>query len=174
MKHRRLEAEMAFDALLESLKDLTDAEAWAVAQIQEGQYLHTDGTVLSIIQHLACCRVMYASVAFRNIEYRWQDCVLRLKALDNSVAPNIAYLRECQEYWLASWVDVTDAEEDVERGTIWGKPWPTWKIIAAMTQHDTYHAGQITMLRSILPPTNIEPQSYIDNDIKYLIDSPYW
>jgi hypothetical protein len=43
-----------------------------------------------------------------------------------------------------------DADLDQLRRTNWGEEWRTRSIIGAMITHDSYHAGEINHMRSLL------------------------
>lgn len=170
----RVAAEEAFRDLLVALEGVTGPEAWAVPQLQGRDYLHSDGSILGIVQHLATCKVMYASAGFRNTEVRWRDCADRVESLGADWTANQAYLAESQQYWLASRAALPDEELDQPRKTNWGETWPTRRIIATITHHDSYHGGQIALLRAMLKPASGPPPSQAGQMRRVLRDSPSW
>lgn len=169
-----LHAEHAYEALLESLNDVPEEQAWAVAGLDGPDYLHSNGSILGIVQHIASCKVMYASAGFRNLEVRWRLCADRIEALGSDWHANLAYLEESQDYWMSSWHDLQEADLPALRQTNWGVEWPAWRIIATMTHHDSYHAGQIALLRASLKPSATPPESTANHIREYLRDSPSW
>lgn len=146
-----LQAELAYADLLDSLEDLTDGEAMAVPRT-EGRADLFCGPVLGMMHHLAACKMMYGSAAFRGGEITWDDCFARIKSLGTDVGAAREYLEQGQSYWLASWAELPDLEFRVDRDTNWGERWPTWRIIHTITQHGAYHSGQIIAFRSMLKP----------------------
>ncbi len=170
----RLDAEREFDGLLDVLYDVTEGQAWAVSASEGPGYLHTNGSILGIVRHLAVCKVMYASAAFRDVEVRWRDCAQALEELGAGWDPNLEYLRQSQAYWLSSWDDLSDGDLSVSRRTNWGDEWPTWQIIATISHHDSYHAGQIALLNTALPPSAVPPPSEVDDMKKHFGNHPTW
>jgi uncharacterized damage-inducible protein DinB len=150
------QSQASYQELLDSLDGVSEALSWAVPNLKQGEYLHTEG-ILSIIVHVAGCKVMYGSAAFRNLEHRWRDVKAKIDPLWPSLEAAKAYLQEAQEYWLSSWA----GEEDFNRlvKTNWNDDWPAWKVLWMVQHHDAYHAGQVQLLRTMLQPTDIPPPS---------------
>ncbi len=155
MDFLRLEADAAFQELLGSIDEVSQHQAWAQAECAPGEYLHTGGSILSIVVHIAGGKLLYGSAAYKDLEVRWRDTVAREAGLWPSWEEAKRYLHEAQAYWLASWAEEEDPERLVARFD--GQMWPSWKIISTVSHHDSYHAGQIHLLRSILPPSQIPP-----------------
>jgi uncharacterized damage-inducible protein DinB len=171
----RLEDDAAHRQLLEALNGVTENEAWAVPTLEGRDYLHTDGSILSIAQHIAGAEVMYASAAFREGEVRWSEVALRLDEIGADWEQNLAYLVEAHAYWLASWKDLQDAELSLPRKTNWGDDWPAWRVLTCMAQHAAYHAGQIAVMRALLAPAEAPPPLTCADEIRqYCKDSPFW
>jgi hypothetical protein len=168
----RLEAEMAFAEVLTTIEGIDEPLSWAVVPLKEGEYLHDNASILGMVQHLAECKIGYGSSAFRNMEIRGRDIADRLEEIGSSWEKSKAYLMEAHEYWMSSWSADTDILE--ERMHCRGDMWPTWKIIAIMTTHDMYHAGQIEILKSSLSPTSVPPESMAELNRKYASDSANW
>lgn len=168
------EAALAYAQLQEALATVTEPLSWAKTPLSEGAYLHTNGTILGMVQHIAVCKFIYGSAAFRSLDVRWRACFDRLEAIGTSWAENLAYLEEAHEYWMNSWSNLRDEELDAEYMRFSGEMWPGWKLIATVTQHDTYHGGQIALLSSILSPADTPPDMDLDGERKYVVDLPTW
>jgi hypothetical protein len=170
----RSESEEAFASLVEALDGVTEGETWALAARHGAGVLHSDGSILGIVQHVAVCKVMYASAAFRGTEVRWRECVTRLRESGSSWDANLTYLREAQEYWLESWSGLADEDLATPRMTNWGERWACRRIITTVAHHDSYHAGQISLLRAIVEPVAAAPPPFANSFAEHLIDSPSW
>jgi uncharacterized damage-inducible protein DinB len=166
----RLQAEQAYTELTDTLRDVSQPHAWAVTPLEGCGYLHTSGSILEIVQHLATCKVMYGSAAFRDLAVRWPDCAARLDAIGADWQKNLAYLQESQDAWLGCWSSLEADELLRLRSTNWGEQWPTWRIISTITHHDAYHAGQIALLHASLPAASVPPPSHADAIRRYLQD----
>jgi uncharacterized damage-inducible protein DinB len=166
----RLQAEQAYRELIDTLQEISEGHAWAVAPQEGCGYLHTSGSILEIVQHIATCKVMYGSAAFRDTAVRWSDCAAQLDALGADWQQNLAYLQESHEAWLNGWSTLSDEELARLRPTNWGEQWPTWRIITTISQHDSYHAGQIALLHASLPAASVPPPSHADAIREYLQD----
>jgi uncharacterized damage-inducible protein DinB len=151
----KLVAEQAYKELLDSIEGLTAGQAWAEIKLLPGEYMHSEGSILSVVAHVAACKFIYGSCGYRNLEVRWRDVVARLEGLWPNWSAAKAYLEESHRYWMASWADETDLSRTVQRFDL--KEYPNWKIIATVTQHDCYHAGQIQFMRAILAPSATPP-----------------
>ena len=165
-------SDLAWQTLLESIEGLTEEIAWSPLTLQSGEYLHTEGTILSQIAHVANGKIIYASVGFRGNEVRWRELSPKI----DSIWPNLTlveeWLHEAHNYWKDSWADVEDLEQ--ERLRFDGTLVPGWKLIATGIHHDHYHAGQIQLQRTISAPTNTPPQPEGDLWEKYCKDFPCW
>jgi len=150
----KLDADMAWRDLQDSLDGVFQNQAWAVPHLRGTADLATRGSILEIVQHLATCKFMYASTAFRYNQYGWDDCFARVRELGVDWEANLGYLREAQSYWMESWGGIQDIDLTEPRMTNWGAQWPTWRIISTISHHDSYHAGQIALLRAILAPSD--------------------
>ncbi len=168
----KLEADASYKELLLSLEGLDERQAWAVQLPREGEYMHTEGSILSEVLHVAGGKFLYGSAAYRGLEIRWRDIVARLEEFWPDWPSALAYLQEAQDYWLATWTDEVDLERAVK--TFHDKEWPSWKIIWTINHHDSYHAGQIQMLRSILPPSELPPLPEGDQWRKACQTLPSW
>jgi len=99
----RRESELAYADLLETLEGVTVSQAWAVLPHGGTDYLHTDGSIHGVVLHVAACKRMYGSIAFRQGEVRWRDCADQVERFEPSWAAALEYLAESQRYWLGTW-----------------------------------------------------------------------
>jgi hypothetical protein len=170
----RQSSDLAYKELLSSIAELDQNQSWASVTPIEGEYLHSNGSIIGIVQHIALCRFLYAACAFTNLEIRGRDTMARVREIDTDWEKTKTYLMESHEYWLNSWSSLTSEQLEDEKGTIWNKPWPAWRLIHNTTHHDHYHAGQIYMIRSIAPPSSTPPDMLYDEEEKYVRDTHYW
>lgn len=168
----RLQAEAVYKEMLESIEGVSEQQAWARVECQPDQYLHTEGSIYSIVAHVAACKFIYGSCAYRNLEVRWRDTLARLEGFWPSWNALTDYLAESHKYWMDSWEGETDVEREVMRFD--GNLWKSCRIIWTVTHHDSYHAGQIQVLRSTLAPSATPPPSEADEWKKYCADLPSW
>ncbi|MBL8048025.1 MAG: hypothetical protein JNJ45_05030 [Chthonomonas sp.] len=165
-------ANLAWSTFLESIEGLSEPLAWAAVELQPEQYLHSEGSILSQIAHVANGKIIYGSVAFRNTEVRWRELSPKVDSLWPNLEAVVGWLHEAHTYWMSSWADVEDFEADHLRFD--GSLVPAWKLIATVTNHDHYHAGQIQLQRSILAPSSTPPAPEGDLWETYCKDFPSW
>ena len=168
----KLQAEAAFNDFLQSVEGVTQEQAWAKAELRPGEYLHTEGSILSQVAHVAGCRFMYASAGYKDLEIRWRDVVARMESFWPDWEAAKEWLKESYSYWLDAWGRETDFERMVEIPQ--GRSIPSWKAIWIVTNHDGYHAGQIQILRATLAPTFEPPPSESEDWKKYCKPLPTW
>ncbi len=58
--------------------------------------------------------------------------------------------------------------------TFSGKEWPSWKVIWTIANHDSYHAGQIQLLRATVPSSNVPPPDEADQWRQACQHLPSW
>lgn len=165
-------ADQAWDDLRGSLDGLTQELSWAQLELQQGEYLHTEGSILSQIAHVANGKIIYGSVGFRNTEVRWSELSPKIDSLWPNLEAVVGWLHEAHDYWMHSWAEVDDFE--VERPRFNGALFPGWKLISTVTLHDSYHAGQIQMQRTLLAPSSTPPPPEGDLWESYCKDFPCW
>jgi uncharacterized damage-inducible protein DinB len=165
-------ADLAWETLQESLAGLTEEVAWALVDLQPDEYLHTEGSILSQIAHVANGKIIYGSVGFRNTEIRWRELSPKIDAIWPNLDAVLEWMNESHAYWMNSWADVDDL--DAERPRFDGSLVPGWKLIATVINHDAYHAGQIQLQRSILAPTSTPPPPEGALWEKYCDKFPCW
>lgn len=169
------EAEIAFHDLLESLKGLTQQQAWGrVEAANSDDYLNTDGSVQGVALHVATCKKAYGSFAFRNSELRWRDIAEEVEPFEKSWEHAQDYLKKAHAYWLSTWHNLADGSLESEALHFSGKQWPVWKLIQTVIHHDQYHAGQITIVRYAAKPTDLPPPSQAEDIRTYCKDLPTW
>jgi uncharacterized damage-inducible protein DinB len=167
-------AEYAFQEFMAALDGVTEGQAWAVLPNLGPDYLHTDGTIHGIVHHCAGVKLIYGSICFRSAEFRWRDLAERLDAIEPDWQKALDFLREAHDYWMASWADFTDDRLEEMRPTNYKTDWPAWKLIRMMNQHDSYHAGQIAVLRYGVGETDVKPPSCAEDVRQYCRDSKWW
>ena len=165
-------SDLAWETLLESIDGITQEVAWAQLTLQPSEYLHTEGSILSQIAHIANGKVIYASVGFRDTEVRWRELSPKIDSIWPDLALVTEWLHEAHDYWKNSWKDVDDLE--IERPRFDGSLVPGWKLIATGIHHDHYHAGQIQLQRAICSPTTTPPLPEGDLWEKYCKNFPCW
>jgi hypothetical protein len=170
----RQEAALSHKLLTDTLSDISEPLSWAQIQVLPPAYLHTNGTIIAIVQHIAVCKIIYGSTAFRSTEIRWRDCFDRLEAIATSWEGTRAYLEEAHQYWMSTWSDLQDDELEDEKKRFDHALWPAWKLIATVTHHDGWHGGQIALLASVLEPTDQPPDLKLDEERQYVKDLPTW
>lgn len=171
LKHQ---SELAFADLLEALDSVTQGQAWAVLPQGGPDYLHSDGSIHGITLHVATCKIMYGSDAFRNREKRWRDIAVQVETFEPNWKAALDYLHESQRYWMESWASLAEGDLEKEVPHFSGKHWPAWKIICMMIHHDAYHAGQIAVLRYAVGESSQPPPSVAEDIRKYCSELPSW
>jgi uncharacterized damage-inducible protein DinB len=108
-------------------------------------------TIGSVALHVGTCKVMYDEYAFGPARLRWDDPSLQPWTEDEApMAETIAWLRDVH----ARLVDHVRALRDDDLGeprmANWGEVKETRWLITTLIEHDTYHAGEINHIRSLL------------------------
>lgn len=170
----RADAEYAFARLLETLEGVTEPQAWAVLPPAGEEYLHTDGSVHGLVLHIAGGKRMYGSVGWRGSEQRWRDLAAQVDGFEPDWKAALAYLRESHDYWMSCWAGLTDDELAVMRPIPSGRSMETWRIVEMVNHHDSYHAGQIAVLRYANGESSVPPPSVGDDIRQYCRELPNW
>lgn len=170
----RADADYAFAEVMKSIEGVTEAQAWAVLPNLGPDYLHTDGTIHAIVHHLAGMKKVHGSVCFRNAEYRWRDLYEDTVKIEPSWERAVEFLQEAQRYWLDCWADLDDDRLNEIRPTNWKQDRTALEILRICTQHDSYHAGQIAVLRYGVGESSTPPPSVAEDILKYCRELPYW
>ncbi len=166
--------EMAHGELEEALKGVTERQSWAVLPQGGPDYLHSDGSIHGIALHVATCKFAYGSIAFRNSEVRWRDLAKRVEKFEPDWKAALGFLQEAQDYWMQTWGGLSDEGLEDEVPHFSGKLWPAWKIIRTMIHHDSYHAGQIAILRYAVGESDEPPPSVAEDIRTHCKDLPSW
>ena len=127
-----------------------------LASVSEGMWRALPGSaarsIEAIVLHVGSCKVMYADYAFHDGTLDWAD--LEVQPWPEGEAPMgeaLAWLIDVHRRLVADIEALPDDDElDRPRRTNWGDRWRTRSIIGAMITHDSYHAGEINHLRSLL------------------------
>jgi hypothetical protein len=146
---------LAWETMLGSIDGLTEGTAWASVELQPDEYLHTEGSILSQLAHVANGKIIYGSVGFRDTEVRWRELSPKIDSIWPNLDAVVSWLYEAHAYWMNSWAKVDDLE--AARPRFDGSSLPGWKIVATIIHHDHYHAGQIQLQRAILAPSSAPP-----------------
>jgi len=169
----RRDAEYAWKELQGALEGVTEAQAWATLPHLGPDYLHTDASIFGITLHIAGGKWINGSVCFRDTEIRWHEIADQIEAFEPAWEPALDYLRRGHEYWMDSWSSLQDIEEI--RPTNWKRgDLPAWQILQIINQHDSYHAGQITMLRYAIGESQDKPASVAEDIRTYCKDLKAW
>ncbi len=163
---------LAWDSFRESIDGLSEGLSWALVNLQPNEYLHSEGSILSQIAHVANGKIIYGSVGFRDTDVRWRELSLKIDSLWPNLDAVVGWLGESHEYWMNSWSKIENLDEPRPRFD--GSLIPAWKLIAMVIQHDAYHAGQIHLQRAVLAPTSTPPPPEGDLWEKYCRDFPCW
>ena len=146
-------------ALLPNLNTV-DEGAWRA--LPEGAARSIEAMVL----HVGSCKVMYADYAFHGGTLSWD--AKEAQPWAEGEAPMAEAIEWLQEVHARLVTDVTaladDGELDRPRRANWGEEYPTRWLIAAMITHDSYHAGEINHLRSLLGPDDRWRHVQLDYD----------
>jgi uncharacterized damage-inducible protein DinB len=140
-----IEASNESQALMPNLLTVPD-EAWHA--LPDG----ASRSIEAVAIHVGACKVMYDDYAFGSASLRfatpdvepWRDGESEMR----EVLPWLAEAHQRLRDHTDALAD--DTELEVARLTNWGERRPTRWILGQMITHDTYHAGEINHLRSLL------------------------
>jgi hypothetical protein len=108
-------------------------------------------TIESVALHVGSCKVMYDDYAFGPGRLGWEDPEVEPWTTGEApMADTIAWLVEANERFVAHVLALEDADLSVQRRANWGELRETRWLISTILQHDTYHAGEVNHIRSIL------------------------
>lgn len=112
-------------------------------------------TVESVALHVGTCKVMYDEYAFGPGRLRWDDPGLRpWPEGEAPMVETIAWLKEAHVRFVDHVRALSDHELAEPRQSNWGEAKETRWLISTMLEHDTYHAGEINHIRSLLSADN--------------------
>ena len=155
----KLSADAAFSQIQGAIADVGEPLAWGTLPPTSDEYLHTDGSISGIVLHVAGCKIMYGSVAFRESEVRWKDLAEKIDRFEPSWPAAQAFLLDAHNYWMSCWDQIESADLEGKVKHFSGELWPTWKIVQTVTHHDEYHAGQIAVMKFAAEGTTTHPAS---------------
>jgi uncharacterized damage-inducible protein DinB len=108
-------------------------------------------TVESIALHVGACKVMYDEYAFGPGERRWDDPDLTpWPEGDAPMHEIVDWLRASHARFVDHVRQLSDSDLAIPRRANRGELEPTRWLISTILQHDTYHAGEINHIRSLL------------------------
>jgi hypothetical protein len=108
-------------------------------------------TIESIALHVGTCKIMYDEYAFGPGKLTWDDP--GLQPWPEGEAPmddTIAWLRSAHRQLVKHVDGLNDEDLGMKRAANWGEMKDTRWLISVLIQHDTYHAGEINHVRSLL------------------------
>ena len=114
-------------------------------------------TILQIAWHVAACKFMYANQGFEDGMLTWDELFNHWDS-SPSKSEMIDWLREAHAYFRRVIEPLGDADLMVERKAPWGAMHETRWLIANLTEHDAYHAGEINLIRALLQGTDAWPK----------------
>ena len=167
-------AEYAFSELMLSLEGVTEAQAWAVLPNLGSDYLHTDGSIHALVHHVAGTKKVHGSVCFRDSEYQWRDLYADAQRIEPNWEQAVDFLRASHDYWMESWAGFSDDRLQELRPTNWKTDRTALDIIRIVSHHDSYHAGQIAVIRYGAPESTSPPPSIAEDILKYCRDLRHW
>jgi Protein of unknown function (DUF664) len=110
-------------------------------------------SILGIAKHTAAWTAVYHSFAFESEPRHWDDTDWP-RGLRDTIDPSVQYLAEILGWfertyaaWLGSLVAVEDLSEP--RPVHWGGTAPLAEIVAMVSAHWAYHAGEINAILAI-------------------------
>ncbi len=170
----RADAEYAFDQLRTSLEGVTQPQAWA--RLPEGghDFLHSDASIQGIVLHVAGCKRMYGSVSFGESKTHWRDVAAQMDRFEPDWNAALHYLDECHADWMSTWSNLTDEALTEPRPHPSGPDRPALRILQTVIHHDSYHAGQIAMLRYAGGVSDTPPPKSADDIRQYCVELPAW
>ncbi|MBA3725203.1 MAG: DinB family protein [Armatimonadetes bacterium] len=167
-------SQFAHNEVVEALDGVTEKQAWAVLPQRGSDYLHSDGSIHGITLHIASAKIMYASMSFRNTEIRLARLRRAYREVRAKLAAALDYLGESQRYWLETWKSLTDDELTREVDHFSGRKWPVWQAIRTMIHHDSWHGGQLVVLRYACPEFDQRPPSVAEDIRTHCGELPSW
>ena len=168
------DAEYGFREFRNALDGVTEKQSWAVLPNLGLDYLHSDGTIHGLVHHVAGSKKVYGSICFRQTEYRWRDLYEFTKTIEPDWSKALAFLDEAHQYWMESWAGLADSDLELTVPTNFKTDRTALDMIRMVSQHDSYHAGQIAMIRYGVGESDEKPPSVAEDILKYCRDSKHW
>jgi uncharacterized damage-inducible protein DinB len=108
-------------------------------------------TIESIALHVGSCKVMYAEYAFGAGRLTFDSPEVQPWPDGEAPMPEtLAWLRETHARLMVHVAPLSDQDLHVSRLANWGEQRETQWLLSTLLQHDSYHAGEINHLRSLL------------------------
>ena len=108
-------------------------------------------TVESIALHVGTCKVMYDEYAFGPAKLTWDDPSLQpWPEGEAPISEVIPWLETAHRRLVEHVAQLGDEDLASMRAANWGEMKETRWLISVLIQHDTYHAGEINHVRSLL------------------------
>jgi uncharacterized damage-inducible protein DinB len=108
-------------------------------------------TIGHIAWHVGSSAYKYADSMFGDYTLTWDELAATGRALAHDRDGFIAWLRGSNRALVEGLLGLQDdVELSAPRKAHWGEEFPTGRIIKAMIEHFTYHAGEINHLRALL------------------------
>jgi hypothetical protein len=124
-----------------------------LASVSDDEWIWIPGggrrCIAEIAEHVGECKFMYANHAFGDGKMDWHEFDVRYQPLPGK-GEMINWLREGQTVFRGCVEGLAeDSELLVMRKSNWGQEYETRWLIAAMIEHDLYHAGEINHIRAL-------------------------
>lgn len=108
-------------------------------------------TIEAIACHVGACKIMYDDYAFGGGTLRFGTPEVEPYAAGGSPSEIVPWLEGAHQSLVGHVAALgDDSELEAPRLTNWGERRPTRWIVAAMVTHDSYHAGEVNHIRSLL------------------------
>jgi len=113
-------------------------------------------TIVQIAWHVAACKFMYANHGFEDGKMDWPELFNHWEGKPTR-AEMIDWLHEAHAYFRRHVEPLDDSDLLVTRKAPFGVEFQTRWLIANVTEHDLYHAGEINLIRALLQGTDAWP-----------------
>ena len=108
-------------------------------------------SIESMVLHVGVCKLMYDHYAFGAATRTWDDPDLQPWPVGEAPREEaIDWLKDKHATLRSHVAALSENDLDTPRKTNWGEMRETRWLISVLMQHDTYHAGEINHVRSLL------------------------
>jgi uncharacterized damage-inducible protein DinB len=129
-------------SLIDNLKHVSDRE-WSARPTPGAR------SIAETVAHAATAKHVYVEHAFGSGKTAWDREFAAVCALPRDEM--LTFIREAHGHLASHVASLSDDDLDTRLPVHWwGDPLPVREIIEILIVHDTYHAGEINRLRSIL------------------------
>jgi uncharacterized damage-inducible protein DinB len=151
-----------YAGLLEDVFERREPDPWAehsfllnLRELKDEDWSRTVGggtrTIGHIAWHVGSSAFMYADSMFGNRTLTWDELATEGRRLGREREAFVDWIRSANRKLVDGLRSLSDdAELAVPRKAHWGEAFPTERIVVAMIEHFTYHAGEINHLRALL------------------------